>query len=100
MKMIKKVIDVAYHRNGISGTGFHVVLFIDRETKQKMIGVVVTGDNNPHNAFVLSVDKLADDDIAFGSNSWRGDNYSQELKAVIDIRKKKLREEWLNETTD
>ena len=29
----------------------------------------------PHHCAVLDVDKLAQGDIAFGSNSWRGDNF-------------------------
>lgn len=82
-KLIKKVIAVDYHRNGVGGTGFNVVLFIDRETKEKFIGIVSSQDDNPWNAFVLSVDRLAKGDIAFGSNSWRGDSYVRELKKAI-----------------
>jgi hypothetical protein len=83
MKMIKKVLSVAHHRNGISGTSFSVVLFIDRETKERFIGIVPDDDPNKWNAFVLSVERLVNDDIEFGSNSWRGDNYAEELKAAI-----------------
>jgi hypothetical protein len=82
-KMIKKVIAVNHHRNGIGGTGFSVVLFIDRSTKEKFVGIVVDDDKNPWNSIVLSVDRLTEDDIAFGSNSWRGDNYVEELKRAI-----------------
>jgi hypothetical protein len=32
---------------------------------------------------VLAVDKLAAGDIAFGSNSWRGDRYESELRKQI-----------------
>lgn len=85
MKMIKKVIDVSHHRNGVGGTGFSVVLFTDRENKgQTFVGIVPDDDPNPWNAFVLSIDKLAKGDIAFGSNSWRGDNYARELKEAIE----------------
>src|SRR5438270_340558 len=34
---------------------------------------------------VLDVDKLARGDIAFGSNSWRGDRFEQSLRAAIRI---------------
>jgi len=91
MKMIKKVIDIAHHRNGISGTSFNVVLFIDRETKEKFVGIVPDEDENSFNSFVLSVDRMGKDNIRFAENSWRGDNYTMELKAVI--REKELREE-------
>jgi hypothetical protein len=34
---------------------------------------------------VLDVDKLAQSDIAFGSNSWRGDRFEQSLRKAIRI---------------
>lgn len=80
--LIKKIHDIAYHRNGVFGTGFYVVLFTDIE-KDRKIGVVFPEDSNPHNAVVLSVNKLAEGDIAFGSNSWRGDDYAKELRLFI-----------------
>ena len=82
--MIQQIIDIAHHRNGVDGTGFHVVLFKDKETKETFVGIVQDGDQNQWNASVLSVDRLAKGDIAFGSNSWRGDNYAAELKAAIE----------------
>ena len=83
-KVIKKVIASDYHRNGISGTGFNVVLFIDRESGEKFIGIISDADPNPHNAIVLSVERLVKDDVEFGSNSWRGDQYARELKRAIN----------------
>ena len=83
MKMIKKVIDVAHHRNGVSGTSFEVVLFVDKDTGEKFIGILPDCDENTNNAFVLSVDRLAQDNIKFAENSWRGDNYAQELKVAV-----------------
>ena len=80
MKMIKKVIATAHHRNGISGTPFDVCLFKDKETGETFVGIMPSDEENHSNAFVLSVDRLAKGDIAFGSNSWRGDNYAKELK--------------------
>lgn len=85
MIMIKKVIDVAHHRNGISGTPFSVVLFIDKETGEKFVGILPDDDENTSNAFVLSVDRLSQDNIKFAENSWRGDNYAPELKLAIDL---------------
>jgi hypothetical protein len=85
MKMIKKIIDVAHHRNGVCGTPFDVVLFTDKDTGQKMVGIVPNDDENTRNAFVLSVDRMVQDNIRFAENSWRGDNYVNELKQAIEV---------------
>jgi hypothetical protein len=75
------ILDIASHRNGISGVPFHVVLFADQgpEGSRK---VAILFDERYHCA-VLDVAKLAAGDIAFGSNSWRGDNYEPNLRAAI-----------------
>jgi len=77
-KLVTKVIDIQYHRNGIMGEGFHVILF--KSGKQNMMGVVFE-DNNY--CAVFDTDMLKDSNIKFGSNSWRGDNYEPELRNAI-----------------
>jgi hypothetical protein len=75
------IIDIAHHRNGICGAPFDVVLFKDRGREgSRKIGILF--DEQYHCA-VLDVAKLAAGDIAFGSNSWRGDNYEPQLRAAI-----------------
>jgi hypothetical protein len=76
-----KIIAIAYHRNGICGAPFDVVLFEDKgaEGSRK---VAVLFEERCHCA-VLDVDKLAAGDIAFGSNSWRGDHYEAHLRQAI-----------------
>jgi hypothetical protein len=76
-----KILDTANHRNGICGAPFAVVLFEDkgREGSRK---VAVLFDHEAHCA-VLDVDKLAAGDIAFGSNSWRGDHYEPSLRKAL-----------------
>jgi hypothetical protein len=72
---------IAHHRNGLMGVGFHVVLF--RDGKEPMLGIKfdnVESDKSVYTA-VLSVDKLTDGDIAFGSNSYRGDEFDEDLTA-------------------
>lgn len=64
-----KIIAIAHHRNGVRGTPFDVLLF--RERGSSMIGIVF---DEPDYCAVLNVDLLAAGDIAFGSNSWRGDS--------------------------
>ena len=76
-----KIIDTAHHRNGISGAPFHVVLFDDGES----VKIAVVFDHAGHVA-VFDVAKLANRDIAFGSNSWRGDNFEPDLRRAIAHR--------------
>lgn len=74
------VIDhVAYHRNGISGAPFHVLLFRDPD-EGRMLGIVFDAG---HHVAVLNLDKLALGNIAFGVNSWRGDRYEPALRAAV-----------------
>ena len=73
---------IAHHRNGISGAPFHVIVFTDTgpEASAK-VGIVF---DEPHCCAVLDIAKLHARDIAFGSNSWRGDNYEPFLRQAIE----------------
>ena len=75
---------IAYHRNGIGGAPFAAVLFEDAgaEGSRK---VAILFDEQYHCA-VLDVAKLAAGDIAFGSNSWRGDQFEPALRAETTAR--------------
>ena len=76
-----KVIDWAYHRNGICGAPFHVVLFDDTDDENiRKIGVLF---EEPHHCAVLDVTKLAGGSIAFGVNSYRGDRFESALRAAL-----------------
>lgn len=70
---------IAYHRNGISGAPFHVLLFRDFD-QRRMLGILFAEETH---VAVLQLDKLAAGDIAFGSNSWRGDCYEPGLRTAI-----------------
>jgi hypothetical protein len=76
-----KIIDIAHHRNGVSGAPFDVVLFKERG-RDGSRKVAILFEEQSHCA-VLDVAKLAEGDIAFGSNSWRGDDYEPDLKDAI-----------------
>lgn len=82
-----KVKTIAHHRNGISGEGFHIVLFDDSENGP-MMAVVLDRDAYERlgqvPCFVLNTDLLAKGEIRFTYNSWRGDNYYNLLLAEID----------------
>jgi hypothetical protein len=76
--MKRKVESIAHHRNGISGVPFHVVLFRD-EDGSPMMAVVMDGTTAKTPCPAVAVfdrDKLAARDIAFASNSYRGDVFT------------------------
>lgn len=75
-KLTPTVLD--YHRNGICGTPFHVLFFHDGQSLK--LGIVF---EQPGHCAVLDVQKLVDGDIAFGSNSWRGDQFEPALRRAI-----------------
>ncbi|MEZ6128920.1 MAG: hypothetical protein R3C59_09575 [Planctomycetaceae bacterium] len=79
---IQSIIDVARHRNGISGAPFHVVLFEDIGDEASLkVGIVFEAS---HHVAVLDVRLLAEGIITFGQNSWRGDVFEPELRQQID----------------
>lgn len=76
-----KIIDIAHHRNGVRGAPFEVALFKDRGRDGSLkVGILF---EEPNHCAILDVDKLAVGDIAFGSNSWRGDDYEPHLRKAI-----------------
>jgi hypothetical protein len=76
-----KIINIARHRNGVCGEPFDIVLFKDRGAEgSRKVGIVFAA---PYHCAVLDVAKLAAGDIAFGSNSFRGDNYEPHLRDAI-----------------
>ncbi len=77
-----KIIHTAHHRNGVHGASFDLMLFEDHgPERSRKIGILF---EQPHHCAVLDVAKLAQGDIAFGSNSWRGDEYEPDLRKAID----------------
>ena len=82
MKNIKAIHQIAYHRNGVSGEGFHAVIFDGAADEGRMVAFVFP---SPFHVAVVNVDKLADPAIGvtFGENSWRGDRYERELREAI-----------------
>lgn len=85
-------LDIARHRNGVSGEPFYVVLF--EEGGRNMLGIVFDGSvpadegdepNEPCDprVAVLDRDLLAQGIIGMGDNSWRGDQFEPALVAAI-----------------
>jgi hypothetical protein len=83
-------IKLAYHRNGVSGEGFHVATFNWLDTdhspaiNRNMTAVVFEGSGR---CAVFDRDMLKDANIEFGNgNSWRGDNFETLLRDAIKER--------------
>ena len=75
-----KIIEVAFHRNGISGNSFHAVIF-DDEKEGRMIGTLF---DEPGSCAIYKIEELTKNNISFGmGNSWRGDYYESILRAAI-----------------
>jgi hypothetical protein len=85
--MKTNIITIARHRNGICGEPFQVALFEDNPGPEasRKVGIVF---DQAHHCAVLDITKLAAGDIAFGSNSWRGDVYEPHLRNAIEILRK------------
>ena len=95
-KLVKKYIDIDYHRNGIGGEGFHTVLF-ENEDGQRMVGITFNQGDTANGILtaVLDVDMLNQENIRFGENSWRGDNYHDELQEIVkEYNLEKERDLW------
>ena len=84
---MRKILNVAHHRNGCSGNSFYVVSF--RDGRQKMIGVVFEERGN---VAIFDSSLLALDVIGFGENSWRGDDYETFLRAATKAYDDRMRQ--------
>jgi hypothetical protein len=76
-----KILDTAHHRNGVAGAGFDVVLFKVHRERSAKVGILF---DDPGYCAVLDVSMLAAGDIAFGSNSWRGDDFEPTLRRAVE----------------
>jgi hypothetical protein len=81
-KLIKKILDVRYHRNGVTGNGFDVVRFVvggrAKETERVFLGIVFEERGN------VAVVCLDDPGLAPGRNMYRGDLFEGELRKAIE----------------
>src|SRR5271154_1343413 len=78
---LQQIIAIDHHRNGICGSPFDIVLFQDPEAPRRRKVAILFEPQ--YCCAVLDVDKLATGDIAFASNSWRGDVYEPLLREAI-----------------
>lgn len=75
-----EIVESDYHRNGVGGMGFKVALVDDADEGDTKL--VIMFDREYYTA-VLSLDKLKSGDIAFGSNSYRGDRFDDALRGKL-----------------
>jgi hypothetical protein len=73
-----KIIAKDYHRNGVCGNGFSVGIV--REGKGRKVIVCFPGEGN---TAVLDIGMLAEGNVTFGENSWRGDVYADAYRKEI-----------------
>jgi hypothetical protein len=71
--------EIARHRDGISGEPFYVVKFT--AGRDAMLGIIFDA---PHHVAVFDRRLLSDGNIAFGSNSFRAEEYERPLRAAIE----------------
>lgn len=70
---------IDFHRNGVTGEGFHVVLFTDVEYGP-FVGIVF---DEPGHVAVLQQEKLSKHVIGSFENAWRGDHFEPILRKAI-----------------
>ena len=95
---------IEYHRNGISGVGFHVAIFSDHNPygdgkSYTMLGILFDNVDECYCA-VFNLKKLAAENITFGDNSYRGDYYEDAMRKWVVAHDKELTDKYTKEQTD
>ena len=89
-----QVEEIAYHRNGVSGEGFHVVTFRWAEEEKVMAEprpMVAILFEAPGQCAVLDREQTRQGNIGFAmGNSWRGDRFEPALRAAIEEFEERL----------
>jgi hypothetical protein len=76
-----QIIDADFHRNGVAGLPFKVALVDDPSCGDTKLVIMF---KEQYATAVLSLDRIInDEDIAFGSNSYRGDQYDDALRGEL-----------------
>lgn len=94
-----RIVSAAHHRNGVGGTPFFVgiLAYTSGDFAGQRMHLVTTptahtsgdheGEPNPHvfwpDIYVTDLDIAAGGSVAFGENSWRGDRFQAEARAIV-----------------
>lgn len=90
-----KVKSIDYHRNGVSGLGFHVAIVEDDSDGPKREMLVIRfpkeADKETGNVVcaAFALDQLDKREIRFFHNSFRGDHYSDFMDQAIEEYRKR-----------
>jgi len=82
--MTIEIRDVAYHRNGVAGLPFYVVLFND--TDEGMFNQVATIDEDGEDCRVINAGLITNSGHIgqqIGMNTWRGDRYLSQIRDAM-----------------
>lgn len=60
---------IAYHRNGVMGEGFHIVLFSWRDDDKKLRNMMATVFDSAGRIAVLDVDETQKGNVAFAAGN-------------------------------
>ena len=77
-----KILSIQHHRNGVHGNSFYAVTFTEGRGKSKgrKVGLVFRERGN---CAILDIDLLNAGNITFGQNSWRYEDYADDLREAI-----------------
>jgi hypothetical protein len=90
INLVGRVLDVGYHRNGVCGAGFWTVLFVGHKDADETVRgsrfVATRFDHGTLDSSDLRIAVLRVDDLDHGdaNNCWRGDNFADEIDAIIE----------------
>ena len=78
----------AFHRNGVCGEPFQVCTFTmtEHDEPPRRMVAIRFADDTPHDnprIAVFDLDLLAQGEIRFTFNSWRGDRFSDDLDPIF-----------------
>ena len=95
------VIKHDYHRNGIGGNGFHVVIFDWNEPNYEEKNMCAFLFEETGSIAVTQIDMLKDHNIEFAhGNSWRGDHFESDIREFIKKETDKYWKDKLKESTE
>ena len=96
-----QVIKHEYHRNGICGNGFHVVIFDWTEPNDAQKNMCAFLFEETGSIAVTQIDMLKEHNIEFAcGNSWRGDHFEGAIRAFIKEEEDKYWKDKIKESKD
>ena len=79
MKPRIEVQEIAFHRNGVGGNGFHAIRFTEKGQPGEFLAIVF---EEPGDVAVINAWSLAEFGVGHG-NKWRGDIFEDTLREAI-----------------